>query len=191
MEEIITETGRILAENGLYMVSSGAAAIAARGTYNSFKEVPDRFRKEAEAYSDDELAEQIYDLNATWRLTEHGAEFEGSKEEFYMFYDGFFKPRRSKRKEALTDEAKKRGIQFLELGQNDYIVGSGPEFENLPPAQDLREAIPKDELSNETVSYHPTGWINEQLENSETQAEKLRDEEEIESILNELEEEID
>ena len=174
------------------LVATGATAlgISGKAVYNAYSEVPERFEREAEAYEDDELAELLYDLRANWRVTDHGPEFECSREDFFMFFDGFFRPRRAQRKRALGQEAEERNIEFLNLRDEEYVVGSEEEINDLPPEEDLREAVNFEQYQkSRKPRYHSVDDIQKKLDQG-TVGETL-EEDEVETRVKEIREELE
>jgi len=188
----VVEEGIEYVANYPELVATGASAlgISGRAVYNAFNDVPERFKREAEAYDDDELAGLLYDLRANWRVADYGSEFEGSREDFFMFFDGFFRPKRSQRKRALAQEAEERNIEFLNLRGSEYVVGTEEEINDLPPEKDLRNAVIFDQYQEfGKPRYHSVDDIQRKL-NRGTVDETL-EEDEVETRVEEIREELE
>jgi hypothetical protein len=182
----------------LYAVEAGVIGYCAKTAAASFRDPAEKFRREAQAYDDDELAERLVELHATQYVTDFGCEGEGSKTEFFAIYDSFFRTERAERKQALGQEARERDIVFQELEGDTYLVGKESEMrrlqeeaEEVVPEKDLRKFADMDDdfytvQQMEERMYKGAGEIDRELSGEKGKKTK----EQTDEKLRELEEEI-
>jgi len=129
MQELAEAAANYVSNNQTQMVltaAQGAAtAFALRTAYYLSKDNSD-YRDEAGKLTDSELATEISDLDATFKVNDYGSEVEGSWEEFMIIYDGIVRPDRNNKKEAYGEEASNRDGRIDEL-----LVDHTPN-ENFP-----------------------------------------------------------